>query len=811
MANVKDVTIRIKTIDGDLKKTGNKFDNLNNKVNKGSKQMSNSMSKLGKSIVGIGASMAGAFAIKAVITDAVKRIVDFEKAMSSLSAITGITEKTALEGLKKKVLEVAKETKKSAVEVAKSFELIGSKAPKLLENADALAKVTEKAIILSKASGEDLVDSSTALTGVMNQFNLEATESERIINALAAGSQKGAAPVGQISEAIDKFGTVADSANVSVESSIGLVETLAEKNINGAVAGTQLRNIILKLQAANIGFSDGVFNLNDALQEVKDKNLSAAESAKLFGLESVTAGNILVNNVDTVNKYTDAVTGTDTANEQAAIQMDNVAGRVEELDSTYETFILSIEDGSGVLSDFVKNAVAGFSSILEGLTDLNQFDFSKIFDADSMRSFTDSISELGISINKIMNPALAETGEKFREISNKNLNQITDKFRTLTIEQLKNRDTAKKIVETYVKLGFSAGEARDKYIELVKAQKKSTTETDKNTDATDDNTVSTDNNNKSKEKAISFTEKLADKVKDAKDKIKEADLLNTIFDDTGEFTESEDFLKLVGLDDESLDKEKEAREKKQEIKDEAAQAAIDKQLEYDQLEIEQQQALADAKTEINQQLLFSSLGLAEAIAQAAGDSQEAQIAALAFEKVAAIASIIINTAKTNALLASQLGVLAPPAILANNVNGAIQVATVLATAIPQIQQIQKPKEPKKLREGEVLISGDGTETSDSIPAMLSKNESIINAKSSKKHTAALKAINDDRFDEYLNRILIKEMYSPQNKPKIIIKEAKKEPIKFPKSFRVSNAKAISNGIREAMEEYDFLNQGNGWE
>jgi len=170
--------------------------------------------------------------------------------------------------------------------------------------------------------------------------------------------------------------------------------------------------------------------------------------------------------------------------------------KVEELDATYETFILSIEDGSGVLSDFVKGAVEGFTDILEGLTDLNQFDFGKIFDADSARSFNDSISELGISINKIFNPALAETGQKLREISNKNLNEITDKFKTLSIEQLNNRDTALKIVDAYVKLGFSASEARDKYIELKEAQNEGKESIEGVTEATEGDTDATEGNTK---------------------------------------------------------------------------------------------------------------------------------------------------------------------------------------------------------------------------------------------------------------------------------------------------------------------------
>jgi len=187
--------------------------------------------------------------------------------------------------------------------------------------------------------------------------------------------------------------------------------------------------------------------------------------------------------------------------------------------------------------------------------------------------------------------------------------------------------------------------------------------------------------------------------------------------------------------------------------------------------------------------------------QAQTDKKEAEVKTKAFnrEKKFALVQAAISTAQS-ILASAKIGF---PAAIAT-------VALSAALGAVQIGIIASQKAPK-FKKGKVLINGEGTETSDSIHAMISKNESVINAKSSKKHTAALKAINDDRFDEYLNRVLIKQMYQHHKKDKIVIKEAKREPINFPKSFRVSNAKAISNGIREAMEEYNFLNQGNGWD
>ncbi len=71
-------------------------------------------------------------------------------------------------------------------------------------------------------------------------------------------------------------------ANVSIEQGVALIETLAEKNIKGAEAGTQLRNVILKLQSSNIGYVNGVFDINAALDEMAAKNLNITELTKFI-------------------------------------------------------------------------------------------------------------------------------------------------------------------------------------------------------------------------------------------------------------------------------------------------------------------------------------------------------------------------------------------------------------------------------------------------------------------------------------------------------------------------------------------------
>lgn len=69
-----------------------------------------------------------------------------------------------------------------------------------------------------------------------------------------------------------------------------------------------------------------------------------------------------------------------------------------------------------------------------------------------------------------------------------------------------------------------------------------------------------------------------------------------------------------------------------------------------------------------------------------------------------------------------------------------------------IQAVNIQNEPiPKFRHGKVGIEGPGTTTSDSIPAMISRGESVINAKATSKWKDALESINNNDFESYLAR------------------------------------------------------------
>jgi TP901 family phage tail tape measure protein len=263
------------------------------------------------------------------VKKAIEEFNNFEERLDNLSALTGLAGE-ALDWLSNKAKELSTSTleagirvKQSAVEIIDAFTKTGSARPELLANKEALSAVTEEAIILANASKTELQPAIEALTMVMNQYNAPASEARRIINAIAAGSKAGAGEIPYITQAFEKAGTVAADAGISIETLVATIETLAPRITQPEIAGRSLKGVLIDLQTTSDETNPAIVGLATAFENLGKKQLSITELTKLFGTENITTAKILINNVDELRKYEAAVTGTNVAIEQAAINTDN--------------------------------------------------------------------------------------------------------------------------------------------------------------------------------------------------------------------------------------------------------------------------------------------------------------------------------------------------------------------------------------------------------------------------------------------------------------------------------------------------------
>lgn len=259
-----------------------------------------------------------------------------EEAKADVKALTGLDDNSVnwLEQEAKRLSTTMDESgiriRQSATEILDAYKLVGSAKPELLDNKEALAEVTKQTLILASASGMTLKDAVDAVTLSLNQYGDGADQAGRYANVMAAGSKFGAAGVESVTEAVTKSGVAASSANIPIEQLVGTIETLAEKGIKDEIAGTGLKKFFLTLQTGADETNPKIVGLETALNNLQQKQLSAAQIKKQFGEEGYNVASVLINEAEKVKYYTEAVTGTTVAVDQAAIKSATAAAKLDQ-------------------------------------------------------------------------------------------------------------------------------------------------------------------------------------------------------------------------------------------------------------------------------------------------------------------------------------------------------------------------------------------------------------------------------------------------------------------------------------------------
>lgn len=348
---------------GDAENSSKRF---NRNAQEDAKKTDEAYSRMGKTIAGVAGRLAGfagaGLSLGAIITTT----REYGQALSDLSAITGATG-AQLKSLDEAAQEMGRSTEYSASQAVEALKLMASAKPELLQTADGLTEATKSALTLAQAAGSTLPDAARTLALSLNQFGAGAQEADRYINVLAAGAKFGASEIADTAAAIKNGGVAAAQAGVGFETLNAAIQVLAEREIKGGEAGTALRNVILALEkGTDKTLKPSVVGLSGALDNLSKKNLSTAQAVKLFGVENINAASVLVDNRSKLNALTLALTGTQTAHEQAAIRVNNLNGDIMGLTSAFEGMIIKIgQSSTGPLRSGIQSVTDGINLLTD--------------------------------------------------------------------------------------------------------------------------------------------------------------------------------------------------------------------------------------------------------------------------------------------------------------------------------------------------------------------------------------------------------------------------------------------------------------
>lgn len=362
----KELSFQYKRTTSEAVVLDSKLKKLDSTVGDNFRNVGNYSSGIGKLKNGLMQLTAG-FGVIQALKYGGSTIMDFETSIADLSAVTGQTGND-LKFLENKAIEFSKAYGTSARDVSEAFKLAGSARPELLKNGDALAKITEQAIILSKASGDDLPTSIANLTGTLNAFDLPASKAGDVMDILANASQKGAQEIPYLNEAFTKFGGVAANAGIGIAESAAAVEILGEKMPEASIAGNNLKNIMIILQtnAAKQGREFKGLTEELALMQPNLKNVTELE--KLFGKENLLAAQTLIGQSDRLREFSGELGKSGTAQDQANTKSKTLSESWARLKANTEALFLEFRGGASYFTSFIDFLSSNLPTIISVVT-----------------------------------------------------------------------------------------------------------------------------------------------------------------------------------------------------------------------------------------------------------------------------------------------------------------------------------------------------------------------------------------------------------------------------------------------------------
>lgn len=335
-------------------KQNNKL-NASYKKNRDSAKLSNKSIKiLGRSFNLLQVGITAAIASFALI---IRKGAEFGKALSSLEAVSGAT-KVEMKALSNQAKELGASTAFTASEVVS----LQTELAKLGRSAEQIQDSTPAILDLAASLEVGLADAAAFAGSTVNAFGLEAKDTQRVVDIMAESAASSAQDFSTLKESFTKAAPAASALGVSVERTSALLGILSNSGITGSEAGTALKNSFIELKKEGLTLEEG-------LSKIKNSSDKLGTAIELAGKRGGPALLILSKNQEGIGQLEEKLNGAaGAAQRMAEVKLDNLAGDTTKLGSAFEGFILSIEDGEGILNGIARAAVQATTAILNFLT-----------------------------------------------------------------------------------------------------------------------------------------------------------------------------------------------------------------------------------------------------------------------------------------------------------------------------------------------------------------------------------------------------------------------------------------------------------
>lgn len=298
------------------------------------------LSRLGRNVKLLGATVAGYFGIKA-FAGVVQSAADFEAAMSRVKAAT---EGSAAEmaALTKAAQAAGSNTKYTSVQAAGAMENLAKAGLSAGDSIKALPAV----LALAQAGDIELGAASEYVTKAVMGMGLSFDDAARVADVLAKGANATNTSVEGLAQALSYAAPVANTLGVSLESTVAIIGKFADAGIDASRAGTALNSIMSQFANPLSSFrkelgAAGIVttNFEEALHQLAAKGKDGERAINAVGLEAGPALRALLNQgMGALDELTGKLREAGGSAEATAKTMaDNLNGSLKGLSSMWET------------------------------------------------------------------------------------------------------------------------------------------------------------------------------------------------------------------------------------------------------------------------------------------------------------------------------------------------------------------------------------------------------------------------------------------------------------------------------------------
>jgi TP901 family phage tail tape measure protein len=203
--------------------------------------LSENLAKIGVAAAAAGVALAGIGAAK-LFTAGIDQAGQFERSLKQIQAAAGATAEQMV-GFKAAIEAAADSAGRSVGDAAIAFEGLVRDGATAEQAALALAS----ALNFATASVKSAEDATALLGGALDAFGLDATNTGRVADLLAAAALRGGTAIADLGDALVKVGPTARSLGLDMETTAAALALLAQNGLDGGRAATALTMILSDL------------------------------------------------------------------------------------------------------------------------------------------------------------------------------------------------------------------------------------------------------------------------------------------------------------------------------------------------------------------------------------------------------------------------------------------------------------------------------------------------------------------------------------------------------------------------------------